>query len=168
MKKTLLTLAFMLTTMLASAQFYVGGGVGYSTAEVGDVESTAFSITPEVGYVIDNNWSVGAVLGFEDQENVGKTFAIEPYVRYTFLKAGGFSLFADGAVAFGTVKPEDGENSTIWSVGIKPGVSYKINNNFSVCAHVGWLGHTDLDEAGEATSIEMSGNNLEFSVYYNF
>lgn len=167
MKKVFLTLALMVTTMVASAQFYVGGGIGYSKTKAGDIESTVFSITPEIGYVLNEDWAIGATLGFENQEDVSKTFAIEPYVRYTLFKAGGFSLFADGCVGFGTVKPEGGDNSTIWSVGVQPGISYKINKDFSVCAHIGWLGHTDLDDAGEVTAIELS-NKLEFSFYYNF
>ena len=83
MKKVFLTLALMVTTMVASAQFYVGGGIGYSKTKVGEAESTVFSISPEIGYKIDNNWSVGANLEFENTEDVSKTFAIEPNIRYT-------------------------------------------------------------------------------------
>lgn len=168
MKKVFLTFALMLTAMAASAQFYVGGGVGYSKTESGNNEATVFSIAPEVGYVINEDWSVGATLGFENEEDVSKTFTVEPYVRYTFLKAGNLSLFADGAVGFGTVKPEGGDNSTIWSVGVSPGVAYKLSPKFTVLAHFGWLGHTDLDDLGEQTSIELKSKKLEFSIYYNF
>ena len=168
MKKVFLTLALMVTTMVASAQFYVGGGIGYSKTKVGEAESTVFSISPEIGYKIDNNWSVGANLEFENTEDASKTFAIEPYIRYTVLKVGNFSVFADGAIGVGTLKPEGGENSTIWSIGVRPGIAYDINNKFTARAHIGWLGHTDLDSAGEATAIELSSKNIEFSIYYNF
>ena len=91
MKKVFLTFALMLTAMAASAQFYVGGGVGYSKTESGNNEATVFSITPEVGYVINEDWSVGATLGFENVEDVSKTFTVEPYVRYTLCQLYGIS-----------------------------------------------------------------------------
>ena len=166
MKKVFLTLALMVTTMVASAQFYVGGGIGYSKTEVGDAETTVLSIEPEIGYVLNEDWAIGAVVGFENEKDVANTFAIEPYVRYTVLKAGAFSVFADGAVGFGMVKPEVGDDTTIWSVGVKPGVAYNVNEKISICAHIGWLGYADYDTVKE-TAIKLN-NKLEFSFYYNF
>ena len=62
MKKVFLTLALMLTTMVASAQWYVGGGIGFGKSEITEVETTQFTFTPEAGYTIDENWTVGAAL----------------------------------------------------------------------------------------------------------
>ena len=56
MKKVFLTLALVLTTVVASAQWYVGGGLGFS--KQGD--ATNINLKPEAGYKINDAWTVGA------------------------------------------------------------------------------------------------------------
>ena len=160
--------------MVASAQFYVGGGIGFgkakgtALADLVEIESTQFTFTPEVGYALNENWTVGAALDINWTKDVHTQFSINPYVRYTFFKAGNFSFFADGIVELGVLKPEEGDSAFTWGIGVKPGIAYSFTENIAVAAHLGWLGHRDLDAAGEATAISLNSKDLSFSVYYNF
>ena len=167
MKKVFLTLAFLLTTVVASAQIYVGGGIGlkYNKPNEGDA-TTSVCIKPEVGYQLNDKITVGAVLGADWVQDASTTIKVEPFVRYTFLRMGNFAVFADGAVGFGMIKPEEGDNVTTWNVAVRPGVEYAINNKWSIAAHAGEIGYFDVD--GE-NSIDVNlGNAVSIGVYYKF
>lgn len=168
MKKVFLTLALMLTTMVASAQWYVGGGIGFSKSEALEEETTNFAFAPEIGYTINENWTVGAALEVDWTKDVSTAYAVNPYVRYSFFKAGNFSFFADGVVELGNIKPEEGDSQFCWGVGVKPGIAYSFTENIAIAGHIGWLGHRSYDDLGESTGIILNGNELSFSIYYNF
>ncbi|MBR5456381.1 MAG: porin family protein [Bacteroidaceae bacterium] len=165
MKKVFLTLALVLTTVVASAQWYVGGGLGVGFDKHEDAKTTTFKIKPEVGYKINDNFAVGAILGFDwvkpSEGDALKTLSVEAYARYTFLRSGDFSIFADGAVGY-----EKKDDAKAYTVGIKPGVAYNINEKWTVAAHLGQLGYTKYDETSKF-GIEL-GDALSFGVYYNF
>ena len=78
MKKVFLTLALMLTTMVASAQWYVGGGIGFSKSEALEEETTNFAFAPEIGYTINDNWTVGAALEVDWTKDVSTAYAVNP------------------------------------------------------------------------------------------
>lgn len=158
--------AFLATTMFASAQIYVGGGLNFNRVDVDGEKSTTYGIAPEVGYVVNDNWAFGAVLGYDDLDEEGKKFSIKPYARYTYFRAGAFSLFADGAFAYDITKPEEGDDLKSWSLGVEPGLAYNINENFSVVAKFGHFGYQDEDETS-TISLDLD-NELSFSIYYNF
>ncbi len=121
----------MVCAMVASAQLYVGGGLGYSKVEVGNADATEWSIRPEIGYTLNDNWAFGVALGYTDVKDTKSSFAVSPYARYTFLRAGAFSVFADGAVEVERVKPDAGDSSTGWGIAVKPGVAYAISDNLA-------------------------------------
>lgn len=169
MKKVFLTLALLLTTMVASAQFYVGGGLGVNKTENGDAEETVITVSPEIGYTINEDWTIGAALMFDWTKDVSTQYGISPYVRYNIFKAGKFSVFADGAVELGYIDYETADGDFAWGAGIKPGVGYQLTDKFSICAHIGWIGYRDYgDIAGEETTISVDGTDLSFSLYYSF
>lgn len=71
MKKLLLTLILAFScTMISSAQFYVGGtfGISHSKLSFGEgVESqsgTSFKILPEIGYQLNDKFTVGGNIGY--------------------------------------------------------------------------------------------------------
>lgn len=158
----------MVCAMVASAQLYVGGGLGYSKEEVGNKKTTEWSIRPEVGYTLNDNWSFGVALGYSDKKDVKSSFSVNPYARYTFLRAGALSVFADGAVEVERVKPDAGDSSTGWGIAVKPGVAYAINENFSVVAHIGALGYRDRDNDEKSYGLDLDASDLSFSLYYSF
>lgn len=70
MKKLFLSLVLFLScTLMASAQFYVGGtlGISHSSLDAGgseDISGTSFKILPEVGYQFNEHWSFGGSIGY--------------------------------------------------------------------------------------------------------
>lgn len=64
MKKILMTLAAIAMATTMNAQFYVGGGVGYSHSDINDVKTDQFKILPEFGYNLDDQIAIGVSLGY--------------------------------------------------------------------------------------------------------
>lgn len=68
MKKIVLSVIVALIAITANAQVYVGGtfGVGSDKVETEgtEVKNTTFKILPEVGYELNEDWSVGTVVGY--------------------------------------------------------------------------------------------------------
>ena len=61
--RKLFTLAVLaVVTMTASAQLYLGGGIG--TWRNTDENSTSVKIVPEVGYQLDSKWAIGTQVGY--------------------------------------------------------------------------------------------------------
>lgn len=133
---------------MASAQddskMWAAASISFSSASYGSGVSTSsiFGFAPEFGYNLNSEWAVGGRLGFDfgsskydpgfgfgsDKSNTtATTFA--PFARYTFIRSGNFSIFGQGEIpiVFG-----DAPNT----VGIRalPGVSYSLNENFSIQA----------------------------------
>lgn len=139
MKKILLSAAMMVAAVsFASAQWFVGGNVGFSQSndefsiDGGDLiangakeKTTAFTIMPKFGYIFNENWMVGLGLGYESVKVKDGAelngFAVNPYVRYTAWQVGRFSLAFQGDVdvAFGNIK-------NVYPVKVKT-MSYGIN-----------------------------------------
>ena len=56
MKKIILTALVAVATLSASAQFYVGGAIGFQTSKSGEKDAKAqnvFTLSPEIGYDIN-------------------------------------------------------------------------------------------------------------------
>ncbi|MBQ7452502.1 MAG: porin family protein [Prevotella sp.] len=129
MKKILMVSVMAAAAVSANAQWYIGGqlGLDFNKANKDADSQMTFSIAPEVGYNINENWAVGAQVGFsmanklkEDgkitydahgiptgvtdptYDATGTSFFIAPYARYTFAKSGNVSFFVDGGIGFAT------------------------------------------------------------------
>ena len=116
MKKIILMAAFAVASVAASAQVYVGGGLGFSSDKAAHPEGVevkaknTIKILPEVGYKLKDKFDGAVKIGYAHGENgsnmmgfdipgdydYANAFILNPYVRYTFAKAGDFSFFADG------------------------------------------------------------------------
>lgn len=132
MKKILMVAVMAVAAVSANAQWYVGGqlGLDFNKANKDADSQMTFSIAPEVGYNINENWAVGAQVGFSmanklkeggniiydpygiitgytgyteaTYDATGTSFFIAPYARYTFAKSGNVSFFVDGGIGFAT------------------------------------------------------------------
>ena len=127
MKKIFMIAVMAVAAVSANAQWYIGGQLGLDFNKKNkDADSQmTFSIAPEVGYNINENWAIGAQIGFsmankleEDgkitydangiptgvtnptYDATGTSFFVAPYARYTFAKSGNVSFFIDGGVGF--------------------------------------------------------------------
>ncbi len=190
MKKLFLMAAFVVASVAASAQVYVGGGIGFNSYKPGyeGAESqTSFSILPEVGYKLDDKMAVGIQLGYLSTENENdldalgadraskvEGFTIMPYLRYTFVKWDRVSLFADLGFGYTHSKAtlDLGEDDGLdieasskvnsWQLGITPGLSIALNDKINFITKVGWLGYksSKLDADGAKASSDF-GLNLD-------
>ena len=183
MKKIFAIALVAMMTLTVNAQVYVGGGVGLLTSSYDGNSETYFSILPEIGYNINEDWAVGIAVGYGEAKskvNVAgvkvtekvKTFQIAPYARYTFAKFDKVNLFVDGSVGY---KHENfaGVKTNTFAVGFKPGVAVNLNDKLSFVAHVGFLGYENEKIKGDDKStntfgVALDGSNLSFGVYYNF
>lgn len=161
MKKVFLTLALVLTTVVASAQWYVGGGLGFS--KQGD--ATEINVKPEVGYKLAEAWTVGAEVELDWVKDGDTALTLTPYARYTVLTAGEFSAYAEAYVSIKTVDAEG------MGLGVRPVVAYNFTENWTIAAKLGdGLHFHDKKMAGGADSkigLDLT-NELSFSLYYNF
>lgn len=172
-------MAFM--TIGASAQWYTGGSLGFGQSKTDGVKTTEFSISPEVGYNFSEAWAFGGVLdlGYSKTEGIKTTLIkVNPYARYTFFKSDIVSLFVDGTVGlgFGWSKAGGHKSDTVvaYTLGFKPGVAFNFTENFSLVAHVGFLGYEGGNDAytdahnPEKWGLHLNGNNLQLGFYYTF
>lgn len=191
MKKFFMVAVMALTAAAANAQVWVGGSLNFNTSST-KVESlevnsgTNFEIAPEVGYNLNDKWAVALALGYAHSENAtlslgeetlngtSNSFSIKPYVRYTFVKSGNFSVFCDGYLEYETVHYQGMDNNiNAFSIGLTPGISYDLSSKVSLVAHVGQLsyGHAWCD-LGNATvkhnQFDLNITNaISFGAYVN-
>ncbi len=171
MKKLMLLAVVAFLACSASAQnWYIGGSVGYNHTEVNGIDGDRFTIIPEVGYNFSEKFAVGGTIGYAWEKDNYNTFTIEPYARYTFFRTDNelLSLFVDGGFGVGIISPEVGDSEAIWNIGIKPGLAINITKQFSLVAHIGFLGYKDYKAAGKEYGFNLDGNDISFGFYYNF
>ena len=126
MKKLALVLAIVFAgVMTSNAQVWVSlNNIGAQVEQ----NHMAFSFAPEIGYGINNQWTValGVNYGYDQMDVLGtkittNTLFLEPYVRYTGGTIGKkFFLFADLCGDFGLLDAQGA-----YAVTIQPGVAWK-------------------------------------------
>ena len=166
MKKSLLAIAFAMVAMVGSAQVYVGGSLGLNFDGDETTRTSSFSLSPEVGYELNDALSLGAIVSFStnstkikdtDYKNNSFSWGIAPYARYTFLRSGIFSCFIDGGLSLA-----GGKNSDL-SFGIyaEPGVALEVTENICIISHLGNLG---FYFAGDNTNFGLNAQTTIGSV----
>ncbi len=169
MKKIMMTLVATVMALTVNAQAYVGGGVGVATND----DVTTFKFLPEVGFTLNEDWAAGVAFGWQGSTEGGaKTWIVNPYARYTFIKGKMVSVFMDGGIGYSHTY-NAGYDEDGLSIGLKPGVAVNLGENLSFVAHFGFIGynhekdnHTKISD--DAWGIELDGNNIMFGLYYNF
>ena len=182
MKKSLLTVAFAMVAMVSSAQFYVGGSLGFNTTtnkasydgkEVYKKKGNTFNIAPEIGWAMNETLSFGATINLISDKAVGATEAdfswnIKPYARYTFHQVGNISCFADGVLGYGV----PAEDWNYFSIAIRPGITVSLTDNLSLISTVDLLGWETTsrkeDKAKASTPTFGIINNAAVGVFFTF
>ena len=170
-----------------NAQVYVGGTLGFQSVSYDGNSATAFTIHPEIGYNLDDNWAVGIELGYSTSNIAydngvfdGKldksvnTFAISPYARYTFVKLDKVNFFCDGIVSYANTDTGNSKVNT-FGIGFQPGVAVNLNDNVSFVAKLGQIGYSsakaDYEGAKAVNEFDFNLNSLaalNFGLYFNF
>ena len=59
MKKIMMTLATLFVAVCASAQVYIGGGVGFANTSYDHDSKFSWKIAPEIGFTMFSIWWIG-------------------------------------------------------------------------------------------------------------
>lgn len=180
MKKILLTIVAVMAAMNMSAQIYVGGSIGFGSVKAGAGDSEAtYKFIPEVGYNFNDEWAVGAALGYQKgacsigkgnftQNVTSEIFSIDAYARYSPWDFDLVKVFFDGGFGYGSVK----DAGSLFNIGVKPGVAVSLTDEISFVAHLGFFGFENFSPDGGGKSSTAFGldlsNSVSFGVYYNF
>ena len=197
MKKIMMTLvaAAMATTM--NAQGFIGGKVGYSHFSNDDTHTNTWTIAPEFGFAISDDWTFGTAIGYETSKKDDVTrsaFSIAPYLRYTIARLDKVNFFTDfgfnykhgritiddaiqtadvvdGRIVPGTKDKSEDFNS--WGLGIYPGLAVNLNSKLSFVTKIGLVEYftehyCGYDNTDNYFNLGLDGTDLQFSVYYNF
>ena len=164
MKKLVLTLALVFGMLTANAQFFVGGQLGLLHND--NVDQTTFTIAPEFGYAFNDAWIVAGMIGYT--HDGGNSFYIAPYARWNFWNQGIVGLLVDGGFGISVGKEKHMDTETGFEIGFKPGVSFKVTDNFSLVAHVGFVGYRTKYLGNSTSGLSLTGNDLGVSLYYCF
>jgi hypothetical protein len=195
MKKIMMTLAAVCVAATMNAQVYVGGSLGFHHDKQNNVKNTKFTVLPEIGYNLDDNFAVGMVIGFGTGKTTGtvssldvngnevtvetssktSNFTINPYLRYTFVKLDKVNVFIDGGLYYTFDKQGDSDLAKFneFGVNIKPGVAVNLNDKLSFVSHFGMLGWSNrkakADGAKAKNTIDVNVESaVSFGLYYNF
>ncbi len=130
MKKLVLVLAIVFAgVMSANAQVWVGlNNIG---AQI-EKNHTAFSFAPEIGYGINDQWTIALGVNYEYDKmeisgfkTTGSTLFLQPYVRYSGGTIGHkFFVFVDLCGDLGLI---DAKNH--YAVTLQPGIAWKPCDN---------------------------------------
>lgn len=169
MKKFMMVAVMAMASLAASAQVYVGGGLGlnFTKAHTGADSETTFTISPEVGYEFNEKWSAGIQLGLTtSSENTA--FSLAPYARYTFADLGNVAFFCDGGIDF--IAYGSG-NGTGFGIGVRPGVAFKASEKISFEAKLGYIGYnSNSEKAGGASNFGINAGTeaLSIGMFFHF
>ena len=168
MKKIMMTLATLFVAVCASAQVYIGGGVGFANASDDDDSRFSWKISPEIGYQFNQKWDAGLAFGIEGIEDGDKTFEIAPYLRYTVCSAKIVDFFIEGTIGYAHYDRAKGyKDYDGFEIGLKPGVKVNLNNHLAFVTKIGFFGYQRLDDVN-IWGANIDGRNILFGINYKF
>lgn len=172
MKKFLLMVVVMMTTLVAGAQeMYMGGGI--SLWRNNDAEKTTFTISPEVGYNLSSEWALGVEVAYAHnykEELTFNSFALAPYARYSFYENKVVRLFLDMGFGFSTSKAKHCDAVNGFEIGLKPGMAIKLNHHFSVVTKLGFAGYRDdyFKGGSNGYGVSFDSEDISLGIHYEF
>ncbi len=148
-------------------------------------DSFGFDISPKAGYFINDNLVLGLGLGYgynktETEDNSRQDFPLIsesnsisffPYVKKFFPIGNKFSLHLQGEARFSNFKNESKRDdslteseSRVFLIGIRPGLSFKISDNFLIQSHIGLLSfqnrNTETDNSDDGNTLEYNSSTF--------
>lgn len=158
----LIALSAITQAQTTKGTWLLGGGAGFSSTSTGDVKESSVALSPNLGYFVMDNLSVGGSAMVSsvkpDGGDATTTFAIGPSVRYYFTSLGAKTkLFANGSFGMGSSKTGSGDpvNVTAWALSAGPAIF--LNQSVALEVAVGYSS-AKVKDAADAT------NNLGVSV----
>lgn len=148
MKKVILTLVLVASSLVANAQFSVGGSVGLPTGDAGDITTMAFSIDAAYMMETESSLSYGFTASYLYYSGD------DPFPNWSFLPIAGavrykasekFSLGADVGYAIG-LDPSGNDGGLYY----KPVVSYALSETMSLN-----LSYSNVSDNGTVSNIGL-------------
>jgi|JI9StandDraft_1071089.scaffolds.fasta_scaffold604770_1 hypothetical protein len=184
MKKIILSI-FALGTLAMNAQDVTGfskgnialtTGLGYGSETVGAAKVTNFNISPEVMYMMQNNWGLSGMIGFNSRssEVAGVStstsdFGIGAGLKHFFTPANRLSFYLGGdAMAMFGDGAANGAKGTKFTLNFRPGLNYFIHKNWALGADLNLASLTVTSpEVGDAKTT-FGVNNFTPITAFNF
>ena len=160
--KRILVISFLFTlSYAASAQIYVGGSIGgsYAKAESTNAKSWTIDISPEVGYIFNENWAAGVYISYgksvqeinseylDNKTTNVSLFTINPYAVYAPIKFHNFAVCAEMGASY--TPKLSGANYSFYSLYVTPLLTYSVNDHIIL--------KTGLDFAKLSVSGDTNG-----------
>ena len=178
MKKVILVAVMAFLSANLFAQVFIGGSLGVATQSSTDrlanarTSQFAFTLSPNVGFKINDDMSVGGRIGFTvGSRTVGTVvtpdptvFSIQPYFRYSLLTFGDFAVAGEANVGMafqssknvittpGAPDVTNKSNTTQFSLGVTPVLLYQLNKHVTLEANLNILTIGFATSATKATT----------------
>ena len=122
--------------------------------------STSFEFHPEGGYLFNDRWGLGLLLGIginshkEGGEiHTEQEFKVSPFARWYYFRPTPFNLYLDMGAGWNLLrtKQEDGsyKNNHGFEVGVRPGACIDLIEGLCLCIRLGFIGYRQNYFAGE-------------------
>ena len=198
-KNSILFLALAFSGLI-NAQKFVGGGLGLKTSNgnytnyaepqttIKGKPSISFSIQPMMGYIINEDFTVGLKIGISHSSNdfsvdpnsnplkrKETTFRISPFARYYFLKWNDLSVYMQtnldvlsysGKEIF-TTSTTNLPSTLMIGVGLIPAIQYDISERFGLFTNLNFLhigySFARTERIVETNKIVTKGHSFDFS-----
>lgn len=180
MKKIVLMAVMAIVSLTASAQSYIGGSACFElknvrytgTSHNNSATVTTFGIAPEYGYNLNDKLALGMQIGVSvsavTHQPSTTTIAVDPYLRYKFVKSGPFTVFNDFVLEWSTNMTDD-DSASAYAFGLRPGVSVDLGKNWSVAATTDLFYYkTYPDDDLSQTGFAIDPTNVRLGLFYNF
>lgn len=171
MKKVLFSVvAIVAFAMSANAQLFIGGSLSATTSStkncfnsdiLDDTKevNSGLEFGPKIGYQLSDKFAVGGVIELSttkttpDKEADKKvwtkenSWAVAPFVRYTFISFGNFNVKGEAKAGFGMSTPKyndgsdktKGDKTTTLALSVAPLLSYSISDHFDLETSLNFL-----------------------------
>ncbi|AGC76885.1 opacity protein-like surface antigen [Nonlabens dokdonensis] len=179
------------TSFINRGGYELNGSLSFSTSKINrengfqsESRGTLIIFRPQLGYAVKNDFVLGLGLGFSysesrnetanvDDINSSTSYAITPFVKKYFNISKNFAFNLQGEIGYSLSsinstnnQLEDNSSNEI-SLGIRPGISYRINEKLALQSQIGFLGYSqgnlDNDDT-TVSSFNVSLNAQDFTI----
>ncbi|WKK74547.2 hypothetical protein QYS49_22895 [Marivirga salinae] len=169
-----------------NSEYESGSGIDYRNQII---ERTNFSITPQFGYFISDNISIGGQIGYSrasflnyyesgqntmsDYNRKDNTFRFGTFTRVHKSIKENLYLFLQGniEVGFGKIRYEESQNNDLNSfdfhAGIQPGILFMITEKFGIEGKYGLLGYNSSKTSSDDPNENVSDVSQRFGLDFN-
>src|SRR3712207_3956032 len=156
-----------------SGRFFAGGAL--TLWNNSEDKHFMFDLCPEFGYLFNEDWGLGMLLGYEYEKSTkgeerisAHGFKVSPFARYYYLHKGPFNLYLDGGFGLNWTKEKNKATQQTtnlhgWEIGIRPGACVDLTEGLCLCMRIGFAGYRKDYVMGEEPKIGSNGFGILFA-----